>query len=287
MSVLKLTKDVSVSDSTLVLAFTGWMDGGNVSTGTVERLVEMYNATESARIDPEPFYLYNFPGSMELSSLFRPHIDIVEGIIESVQMPENRFYCHAEGGLVFFVGKEPNLRWKEFGDAILEYVTQLAIDRIIFVGSFGGTVPHTREPRLYATSYDEELLYALEQLGIKKTNYSGPGSFTSYLMTRANCLAIEMFSIIAEIPSYLHGRNPVCIEAVTRRLAKLLKLPMDVERLRSKSTNWELDISKMVENDPELSEKVRELENAYDNELIGLDSDTLDRRADESDEFTF
>ena len=43
----------------------------------------------------------------------------------------------------------------------------------------------------------------------------------------------------------------------------------------------------MVENDPELSEKVRELENAYDNELIGLDSDTLDRRADESDEFTF
>ena len=62
---------------------------------------------------------------------------------------------------------------------------------------------------------------------------------------------------------------------------------MDVERLRSKSTNWELDISKMVENDPELSEKVRELENAYDNELIGLDSDTLDRRSDESDEFTF
>lgn len=84
MSVLKLTKDVSGSDPTLVLAFTGWMDGGNFSTGTMERLVEMYNATESARIEPEPFYLYNFPGSMELSSLFRPHINIVEGIIESV-----------------------------------------------------------------------------------------------------------------------------------------------------------------------------------------------------------
>ena len=198
---------------------------------------------------------------MELSSLFRPHINIVEGIIESVQMPENRFYCHAEGRLhVFFVGKDPNLRWKEFGDAILEYVSQLAIDRIIFVGSFGGTVPHTREPaRLYATSYDEELLYALEQLGIKKTNYSGPGSFTSYLMTRANCLAVEMFSIIAEIPSYLHGRNPVCIQAVTRRLAKLLKLPMGVERFRSESTSWELDISKMVENDRNFPKKFANL----------------------------
>lgn len=287
MTVLKFTDDVSVSNPTLVLAFTGWMDGGNVSTGTVERLVEMYHATESAEIDPEPFYLYNFPGSMELSSLFRPHIEIVEGIVESVEMPKNRFYCHADAGLILFLGKEPNLRWKEFGDAIFEYVSCLEIKRIIFVGSFGGTVPHTREPRLYATSYDEELLLSLEQFGIKRTNYSGPGSFTSYLMTRAGSLDIDMFSIIAEIPSYLHGRNPVCIEAVTRRLAKLLKLPMDVERLRSKSTDWEIEISKMVENDSDLSEKVRALENAYDNELIGLDTEMPSGLDDDSGDFTF
>ena len=287
MTVLKFIEDVSVSDPTLVLAFTGWMDGGNVSTGTVERLVEMYKATVSAEIDPEPFYLYNFPGSMELSSLFRPHIEIVEGIVESMQMPENRFYCHADAGLILFLGKEPNLRWEEFGDAIFEYVSRLEIKRIIFVGSFGGTVPHTREPRLYATSYDEDLLVLLEQFGIKRTNYSGPGSFTSYLMTRAGSLDIDMFSIIAEIPSYLHGRNPMCIEAVTRRLAKLLKLPMDVEGLRSKSTDWEIEISKMVESDPELSEKVRVLENAYDNELIGLDTEMSDGLDDDSSDFTF
>ena len=100
-------------------------------------------------------------------------------------------------------------------------------------------------------------------------------------MTRAGSLDIDMFSIIAEIPSYLHGRNPVCIEAVTRRLAKLLKLPLDVEQLRSKSTDWEIEISKMVDNDEELSEKIRELENAYDNELIGIDPGV------DPDEFVF
>ena len=287
MTVLQVSKSVTFSESTLVLAFNGWMDGGNVSTGTVERLVELFNATETAEIAPEPFYLYNFPGSMELSSLFRPHIEVVEGVIESVQMPSNQFYCHADARLILFLGKEPNLRWKEFGDAIFEYVSRFNIERIIFIGSFGGTVPHTREPRLYATSYDDRLLESLEQFGIKRTNYSGPGSFTSYLMTRAKPLDIEMFSIIAEIQSYLHGRNPVCIEAVSRRLAKLLKLPLDVEQLRSKSTDWELEISKMVENDDELSAKIRELENAYDNELIGIDPKVSPDSWDEPDEFIF
>jgi len=287
MTVLQVTTSVTFTEATLVLAFNGWMDGGNVSTGTVERLVELFNATESAEIDPEPFYLYNFPGSMELSSLFRPHIEVVEGIVESVEMPSNQFFFHADARLVLFLGKEPNLRWQEFGDAIFEYVFRFNIKRIIFVGSFGGTVPHTREPRLYATSYDNELLQSLEQFGIKRTNYSGPGSFTSYLMTRAGSLDVDMFSIIAEIPSYLHGRNPVCIEAVTRRLAKLLKLPLDVEQLRSKSTDWELEISKMVDNDHELSAKIRELENAYDNELIGIDPQVRPDPGGETDQFNF
>ena len=120
MTVLQVSKNVAFTDATLVLAFNGWMDGGSVSTGTVERLVELFNATESAAIDPEPFYLYNFPGSMELSSLIRPHIEVVEGIVESVQMPSNQFYFNADAKLVLFLGKEPNLRWQEFGNAIFE-----------------------------------------------------------------------------------------------------------------------------------------------------------------------
>ena len=57
----------SIDDATLVLAFSGWMDGGDVSTGTVKRLVDLLDAPLLAEIDPEPFYIYNFPGSMEPS----------------------------------------------------------------------------------------------------------------------------------------------------------------------------------------------------------------------------
>ena len=105
--------------ATLVLAFTGWMDGGDVSTGTVSRLIHLVSAQPIAEIDPEPFYIYNIPGSMEIAALFRPAVEIEEGRIKSCEMPSNVFYVHEPARLLFFVGKEPNLRWRTFGDCIL------------------------------------------------------------------------------------------------------------------------------------------------------------------------
>jgi hypothetical protein len=63
------------------------------------------------------------------------------------------------------------------------------------------------------------------------------------------------------------------IEAVTRRLAKILKLPLDLAELRAASTEWELKVTSAVEKNKALAEKVRELEEAYDNELLELDHD--------------
>ena len=84
---------------------------------------------------------------------------------------------------------------------------------------------------------------------------------------------LEMVSLVAEIPGYLHGSNPMSIEAVTRRLAKILKLPLNLDELRSASTTWEMDVSTAVEENEELAEQVRILEEEYDNELLELDSE--------------
>src|SRR5262249_30052374 len=106
-------------NATLVLAFSGWMDGGDVSTGTVRRLVDFLGARPIADIDPDPFYLFNFPGPMEVAALFRPAIRIKDGLIESLEMPRNVFFCHEAANLVLFLGREPNLLWRTFGDCVL------------------------------------------------------------------------------------------------------------------------------------------------------------------------
>jgi proteasome assembly chaperone (PAC2) family protein len=186
-------------------------------------------------------------------------------------MPTNVFYAHDPAKLILFVGKEPNLRWRAFGDCIIRLAQEAGIKRILFVGSFGGAVPHTREPRLYVACSDVELLPEMGQYGLRRTGYKGPGSFTSYLMTRAEPAGLQMVSLVAEIPGYLQGTNPLSIEAVTRRLAKILRLPLDLASLRSASTEWEFRISSLVEQDDELAAEVRKLEEQYDNELLELD----------------
>ncbi len=270
---LRIHRRPSLQQATLVLAFSGWMDGGDVSTGTVRRLVDLLGAQPIADIDPEPYYLYNFPGPMELAALFRPHVKIEAGRVMAFDLPTNTFFCHEPANLVLFLGKEPNLQWRAFGDVVLDLAHQVGVRRVLFVGSFGGSVPHTREPRLYASASDPTLMPEMERYGVRPTAYEGPGSFTSYLLTRAPAAGLEMTSLVAEIPGYLQGRNPMSIEAVTRRLAKILQLPLDVGALRAESTEWELEVSKAVARDRELSKTVRRLEEAYDNELLKQEND--------------
>jgi len=207
---------------------------------------------------------------MEIAALFRPHVEIEEGLIKSVSMPENTFYVHSPANLALFIGKEPNLRWRTFGECVLEFAAQAGVRRILFIGSFGGSVPHTREPRLFITCSDPTLLPEMEKYGLRRTGYAGPGSFTNYLMTLARPVGLQMVSLVAEIPSYLQGTNPLSIEAVTRRLAKILKLPLDLASLRSASTEWELEVSTAVDQNEDLAELVRRLEDEYDNQLLEL-----------------
>jgi proteasome assembly chaperone (PAC2) family protein len=271
--ILQIDHLPSVEGPTLVLAFSGWMDGGDVSTGTVDRLVDLLKAKPFAAIDPEPFYIYNFPGPMEVATIFRPHVEISEGVFQRIQMPENRFYCHEAANLILFLGKEPNLHWRQFGRCVFELAARVGVERILFVGSFGGSVPHTREPRLFVTCTDAGSLAEMEPFGLRPSDYEGPGSFTSYLMANAASAGLAMTSLVAEIPGYLQGANPLCIAAVTRRLAKILQLPLDSDALRSVSTEWELQVSSIVEQDEELAQEVRRLEEEYDNELLQSEVD--------------
>ncbi len=265
---LRILESPPMNDATLLLALTGWMDGGLVSTGTVRNLMQGRTLVPVAQVQAGGFYIDNFPGSMEVSALFRPSVKHTGGLVESFEMVENEVVADVTANLAFFLGKEPNIDWIGFGDCIFEITRRMNVKRIIFMGSFGGTVPHTREPRMYGSVSRAELLPLLTDNDIRPSDYEGPGSFASYLVHRAPQEKVEMISIAAEIPGYLQGLNPLSIEAVTRRLAHLLNAPVDLERLRAASTSWELQVSEAIEKDADLAQTVRKMEEQYDNELI-------------------
>jgi proteasome assembly chaperone (PAC2) family protein len=206
---------------------------------------------------------------MDIAALFRPQVKIVDGLIEGeIGFPTSVFHVDASANLAFFLGREPNMLWQTFADCIFDMASRLGVKRIIFMGSFGGSVPHTREPRIYGSVSHDHLRPILAKHGLRLSNYEGPAGFSSLLLAQSPARGIEMLSLVAEIPGYLEGPNPRSIEAVTRRLAGLLGQPVDLEAMRKASNEWELHVTEVVEKDSDLAETVRKLEEQYDNELI-------------------
>jgi proteasome assembly chaperone (PAC2) family protein len=258
----------TLENATLLLALSGWMDGGDVSTGSVRAIMGRREVRQMARIEPDDFYLYNFPGSMDVAALFRPHVKYEDGVVTEFNLPTNIFWADESANLVFFVGKEPNLRWQAFADCIFTLAKRVGVTRIIFMGSFGGSVPHTREPRLFGSVSEPALRELLDQHGLRASEYEGPGSFATMLLSDARKHGIEMLSLVAEIPSYLEGTNPLSIEAIARRLARIIGQPIDLASMRETSNDWESRVTAAVEKDDKLAATIRKLEEVYDNELI-------------------
>jgi len=272
---LKVYRQPKLAQPRLVMGFSGWMDGGDVSTGTIRYLRDALGAEAFADIEPEPFYIYNFPGSMEISALFRPHTKISNGLIEAYEPATNTFYCSEKNALILFSGKEPNLAWQQYADCIFSLAHRFKVRRIYFIGSVAGLTPHTREPRFSCSMSADKLKAQLAQPAIKLSNYEGPAGIITYLTHRAEEEDVEMLSMVAEIPAYVQGYNPRCIESATRLIASLLGLKIPLDDLRRAGDDFEKRLSEILQQQPELAEKVTELEADYDNQVFDTEMGDL------------
>jgi predicted ATP-grasp superfamily ATP-dependent carboligase len=252
----------------LVMGLSGWMDSGDVSTGTIKYIRKQFETQKFASIEPEGFYIYNFPGSMDISALFRPNTKMTSGIVQSLDMPTNLFYFAEKQDLVLFSGKEPNLNWEQFADCVFALCSKFNIHEIFFVGSFAGLTPHTREPRMTFSMSDEKLKTMLPQQAPRLSNYEGPAGFSTYMTSRASKEGINMLNIVAEVPAYVQGYNPRCIETATRYLGRILDLQINLDDLIEMGDEFEKKLVDILRNQPELANKITELEEDYDNQVF-------------------
>jgi len=195
--------------------------------------------------------------------------------VKSLDLPENVFYSEKENNLILFKGKEPQLKWRQFGDCIFCLCTELGVREIYFIGSVAGLVPHTREPRLFCSVSSEKIREDLHRYGIKVSNYDGPASFVTYLTVEAGKRDIDLMCFVATIPAYVQGNNPKCIESVIRKLAGILGLKVKPDDLRNMSDDFEKKLTEVIQEQPELVSNIRKLEEDYDNETFDTEMSDL------------
>lgn len=208
MESLRIYSRPRLKNPCLVIGFSGWMDGGNVSTGTIQYLRFKLQANKFAEIDAQKFYLFNFPGAMHETAQFRPYTKIQDGLITDFQYPQNEFFYNEKNNLILFSGKEPNINWDEYANCIFKIAQEFGVKKIYFVGSVAGPTPHTRRVRISCSVSGKKQKAELKESGIRFSNYQGPASFTTLLTRLSPEKGVEMTNFVVEIPVYIQTRNP-------------------------------------------------------------------------------
>jgi len=273
MENLIIYKKPSFKTPRMVLGFSGWMNGGNVSTGSVEYLRNKLKAKKFAEIDSKIFYIFNLPGTMQQVAQFRPYTKIQNGLLTDFQYPKNEFFYDDKNNLILFLGKEPNIEWHGYANCIFELVKEFDIKKMYFVGSVAGPTPHTREVRISCSFSSEKQKSELKNYDVKFTNYEGPASIVTLLTKFSKEREIEMVSFVAEIPIYVQAQNPKGIKAIAMRLVKLLDIDIDLGDLSKMSDEFEKNINELVAKQPELAKQIKKLEENYDKELFDQKAD--------------
>lgn len=271
----------------MVLGFSGWMDGGRVSTATVGYLAESLQAQRLGEIDAGDFQIFNFPvatlpitiyiedgqaivapvSPMESAAAFRPHCRIANGRLEKLVMPSNRFFASEERGIALFTGDEPHMRWRSYAECVFEVAERIGVRQMYFVGSVAGPVPHTREPRIHSSLTSDAQRGELEALGIAFTDYEGPSSIVTYLMQCAPDRGIEFANMVVEIPHYPFIEMPTyprSIVTVVAALRTILGLELDMTELMDAADVVQRRLDEVMADNAEFSRLVTQLEEAYD-----------------------
>jgi proteasome assembly chaperone (PAC2) family protein len=205
----------------IMVGLKGWLNAGEVSTGSVDYLRRKLGADPFAYIEPAGFYIYQIP-STTAEQTMRPLVKIKDGLVKKLELPRNEFFYWKSGAahdLILFLGVEPNLDWPEYAQAILDVARQFKAPRIYSLGGIFDQVPHTRKTRILATVSHPQLKEELKAFA-RFTDYEGPSSFNTMLLSLACEQGIEMAGVSARAPLYIQDLNAkACYDLLQNLLA--------------------------------------------------------------------
>lgn len=237
--------------SIAIFAFEGWNDAGESATSALSFVNDSIKTAPLAEIDSETFYDF---------TVTRPEIVIDAENQRHVRWPGNAFRygtINPSHELVTCIGVEPHLRWRCFCDCIGEILKSVEVERVIMLGSYLADVVYSQPVQITGGASDASLL---ERIGVQTSTYQGPTGIAGVLGERFQQDGLEVVSLWAALPHYINARpNPRGALALVQVLSEYLGHSFDLEPLERSAAEFEERISKLVSQDPELRDYVKQL----------------------------
>lgn len=255
--VIEIEEVPELESPVLIAAFEGWNDAADAASSVVDHLIKVWDARVVATIDPEAFYDFQ---------MNRPLVSSNDSGMRRITWPSTQISVArppgADRDVVLLRGIEPNMRWRQFCAELLAASQELGTELVVTLGALLADTPHTRPIPVTGTATELDLA---DRLKLEQTNYEGPIGIVGVFQDACIEMDIPAVSLWAAVPHYV--AQPPCPKATLAligQLEDLLEISIPLADLPEESRAWERGVDELAEEDEEIGDYVRALEETRD-----------------------
>ena len=244
-------------DPVVIAAFEGWNDAADAASSVVDHLMEVWSARVVGTIDPDEFYDFQ---------VNRPYVGNDSTGYRRIQWPGTQIAVASPPDLdrdvILIRGIEPNMRWRLFCAELLAACDELGAELVVTLGALLADTPHTRPIPVTGTASEPELV---DRLKLEQSTYEGPTGIVGVFQDACIRLDIPAVSYWAAVPHYV--AQPPCPKATLAligQLEDLLECSIPLGDLPEDSRAWERGVDELAEEDEDVADYVRSLEETRD-----------------------
>ncbi|MCB1011432.1 MAG: PAC2 family protein [Microthrixaceae bacterium] len=246
-----------LTDPVLIVSLEGWIDAGVAAASAMVSLIRSTSAANIASFDADRLLDHRAR---------RPIMHLVNGLITGLDWPGTELHAGVDSNgrdVLLLHGAEPDFEWSAFTGAVLELIEDYECSRVVYLGAYPAPVPHTRPVNLALTTSSVELSEQLR--GYVRGSLDVPAGIHTVLDVEANKMGVPTLGLWAQIPHYISSMPyPAASLALLEGLHDLADLSFDVKELAGEVAETRDRLDRLVAENPEHLEMVRQLENVVD-----------------------
>jgi proteasome assembly chaperone (PAC2) family protein len=163
------------------------------------------------------------------------------------------------------IGVEPNLKWRTYCGEIVRLAKSVGARRLVTMGSLITDAVHTRPVPLTGFSTDPAVQSKFAGRSITRSSYEGPTGVVGVLHDACRRAELPAASLWAATPYYLGATpNPKTALGILDALDEALELHLNLGELRTVSDEFERQVSLAVQDNDDVQQQIRALEERYD-----------------------
>ena len=156
------------------------------------------------------------------------------------------------------------MRWRSFCQHIIDLAEALGTQLVVTIGALLADVPHSHPASITGLASDTALI---DRLAVTETTYEGPTGIVGVLHTACCDAGLPAASLWASVPRYVAAApNPKAALALVRKIESLVAVSVDATELEDATTDYERQVTKAVQSDPDAQAFVEKLEEAAESE---------------------